>query len=86
MKYYHMIIQRLADLSGETRREYVSTVQGSAPNGWICVGVCGYHEKPRQVQYPCKNCVYFCVCGENTRTAPCDGRMTRREAARRGTT
>lgn len=27
------------------RREYISTKQGSAPAGWVCVGVCGYHEK-----------------------------------------
>ena len=44
-KYYHMIIQRPADWIGETRREYISTRQGAAPQGWICVGVCGYHEK-----------------------------------------
>lgn len=47
MKVYHMIIARpaseiLDDLS--TRREYLSTRQGAAPAGWICVGVCGYHE------------------------------------------
>ena len=44
-KYYHMIIQRPADWTGETRREYIGTKQGAAPPGWICVGVCGYHEK-----------------------------------------
>lgn len=44
-KFYHMIIQRSVDWTGETRREYISTRQGSAPAGWICVGVCGYHEK-----------------------------------------
>lgn len=44
-KYYHMIIQRKYDQNGETRREYISTRQGTAPQGWICVGVCGYHEK-----------------------------------------
>lgn len=43
-KYYHMIIQRRVDWTGETRREYISRRQGSAPEGWICVGVCGYHE------------------------------------------
>ena len=45
IKYYHMIIQRIGDLTGETRREYISRRQGYAPAGWICVGVCGYHEK-----------------------------------------
>lgn len=47
MKVYHMIIanpyaERWGDTS--TRREYLSTKQGSAPSGWICIGVCGYHE------------------------------------------
>lgn len=48
MKYYHMIVQRPADLTGETRREYISTRQGDAPNGWKCVAVCGYHEEPKK--------------------------------------
>lgn len=47
MKYYHMIIQRPADLTGETRREYIDTKQGAAPPGWICIAVCGYHETPK---------------------------------------
>ena len=42
--YYHMIIQRRYDISGETRREYISTCEGTAPQGWVCVAVCGYHE------------------------------------------
>lgn len=29
--------------------------------------------------YPCRGCIYFKVCGESTRTAPCAGRMTERE-------
>ena len=44
-KYYHMIIQRLSDLDGDTRREYIDTKQGAAPPGWKCVAVCGYHVK-----------------------------------------
>ena len=28
------------------RKEYISRKQGSAPDGWVCVGVCGYHEDP----------------------------------------
>lgn len=28
-------------------------------------------------KYPCRNCIYFKVCGENTRTKPCDGRTTK---------
>lgn len=49
MKIYHMIIarepaERFGDRS--TRREYRSTRQSSAPPGWICLGVCGYHETP----------------------------------------
>lgn len=31
------------------------------------------------VKYPCRGCVYFKVCGENTRTHPCDGRKTKSE-------
>ena len=46
-KYYHMIIQRNGDWTGETRREYISTRQGSAPYGWVCVAVCGFHEKAK---------------------------------------
>lgn len=51
MKYYHMIIQRPGPAHwGETdgRREYISTKQGSAPSGWVCVAVCGYHEEKRE--------------------------------------
>lgn len=51
MKYYHMIIARpgpenVGDHS--TRREYISRRQGSHPSGWICLGVCGYHETPKE--------------------------------------
>lgn len=31
------------------------------------------------VQYPCRNCVYFKECGENMRTMPCKGRVTKSE-------
>lgn len=50
MKYYHMIIQRPGPARGGTdgRREYISTKQGSAPAGWVCVAVCGYHEEKRE--------------------------------------
>ena len=82
MKYYHMIIQRNGDLDGKDRREYISTTQGAAPPGWKCVGVCGFHEKPREVQKPCIGCIYYAICGSTTRTAPCEGRMTKREAKR----
>lgn len=47
-KYYHMIVQRRYDWTGETRREYISTRQGTAPQGWMCVAVCGYHEAPKE--------------------------------------
>lgn len=51
MKYYHMIIARPEaenrnDIS--TRKEYISPQQGSAPKGWICLGICGYHEAPKK--------------------------------------
>ena len=79
MKYYHMIVQYPGDRDGSTRREYISTIQGSAPKGYVCVGVCGYHEKTREVQYPCRNCVYYAVCGSSMRTQHCDGRKTKSE-------
>lgn len=44
-RYYHMIVQRRSDWTGETRKEYISTRQGAAPDGYVCVGVCGFHEK-----------------------------------------
>lgn len=31
----------------------------------------------RLVKHPCQGCVYFSVCGENTRTQPCEGRRTK---------
>lgn len=48
MRYYHMIIEPASgwDKSPENRREYISKHQGAAPEGWKCVGVCGYHEEP----------------------------------------
>lgn len=79
MKYYHMIVQYPGDRDGSTRREYISTIQGSAPKGYVCVGVCGYHEKKREVQYPCRCCVYYAACGSSMRTAHCDGRKTKSE-------
>ena len=51
MKYYHMIIARpAAENMGDTstRREYIARRQGSCPAGWICLGVCGYHETPKK--------------------------------------
>lgn len=47
MKYYHMVIGReMAERFGDTstRKEYIATTQGHAPKGWVCVGVCGFHE------------------------------------------
>ena len=74
MKYYHMIVEPLA---GGKRKEYISKTQGAAPDGYKCIGVCGFHEKPTEVQYPCRNCVYYAECGESTRTMPCKGRQTK---------
>ena len=45
VKYYHMIIEPNA---GGQRKEYISKRQGAAPAGWKCVGVCGYHEVPKE--------------------------------------
>lgn len=78
MKIYHMIIQKGEDES--TRKEYLSKHQGSAPAGWKCVGVCGYHEEAkRSPLHPCVGCVYYATCGSTTRTMPCDGRKTKTE-------
>ena len=79
MRYYHMIIERNGgwDIAPEGRREYISPHAGLAPYGWKCVAVCGYHEKPREVQFPCRNCVYFDDCGHHNRTEQCDRRKTR---------
>jgi hypothetical protein len=58
MRYYHMIIQRPGPARwGDTdgRREYISTKQGSAPAGWVCVAVCGYHDVKTEVNKNAKN-------------------------------
>ena len=50
MKYYHMIVAKAeaeARNDTSTRKEYISPKQGSAPAGWKCIGVCGYHEAPQ---------------------------------------
>lgn len=49
MKIYRMIIARPGpEKAGDTttRRTYTSPTQGKAPDGWICIGVIGYYEKP----------------------------------------
>lgn len=81
MKYYHMIVEPIGNWPGDTtgRKEYISTTQGAAPPGYKVVGVCGFHEKPRGVQYPCRGCVYYKVCGSSTRTMFCNGRKTKSE-------
>lgn len=40
--------------------------------------ICEKCEKPMP-KHPCQGCVYYKVCGESTRTAPCYGRMTKQE-------
>lgn len=30
-------------------------------------------------KYPCVGCIYFKVCGDATRTMPCNGRATKSE-------
>lgn len=52
MRVYHMIIEREFYFEGseeakQSRKEYMSIHQGSAPKGWRCVGVCGYHDTPK---------------------------------------
>lgn len=49
MKIYHMIIEPKVWQGSEEkqkarRKEYLSRTQGKAPDGWVCVGVCGFHE------------------------------------------
>ena len=31
----------------------------------------------KNVKNPCKGCIYFSQCGDNSRTAPCKGRKTK---------
>ena len=38
------------------------------------------NERRCEVKHPCQGCIYFNACGENTRTEPCYGRKTRRDA------
>ena len=33
----------------------------------------------KTIKHPCRSCVYYNVCGENTRTQPCNGRKTKSE-------
>ena len=33
----------------------------------------------KNIKHPCQGCIYFKVCGEHTRTAPCEGRKTKSE-------
>ena len=35
-------------------------------------------------KYPCRNCVYFKVCGDNMRTQECKGRVTKKEKKQEG--
>ena len=81
MRKYHMIVEPITNKPGDTqgRMEYVSPIQGSAPDGYRCVGVCGFHEKPREPLYPCRGCAYYDACGSSTRTEPCSGRRKKRE-------
>ena len=32
-----------------------------------------------EIKYPCRNCIYFKVCGDNMRTEHCKGRKTKSE-------
>ena len=79
--FYHMVIEPKINLLGDTteRKEYISTRQEAAPTGYRCVAICGFHEKPNKVKYPCRSCVYSKACGDNTRTMPCNGRQTKRQ-------
>lgn len=46
MKIYHMIVQPKSEVGfgNEGIKEYLSRTQGAAPNGYVCICVCGYHE------------------------------------------
>ena len=44
-RYYHNLIRRLADYNNENLKEFISTKQGDAPDGYICVAVLGFHDK-----------------------------------------
>ena len=54
-KYYHMLVEekvlpRLysSDTWPIKRRVYISTKQGSAPAGYKCICVLGYHEEVKK--------------------------------------
>lgn len=53
-RLYHMIIEKLPPHHNpsanmrHTRTEYINSKQGSAPRGWKCVCVCGYHEEKQK--------------------------------------
>jgi len=34
-------------------------------------------------EHPCRNCIYFPVCGDTMRTSPCKGRQLKRRRKRR---
>jgi hypothetical protein len=38
----------------------------------------------KQVKKPCQNCIYFKVCGDHTRTEPCNGRKTKSDLKKEG--
>lgn len=40
-------------------------------------------DQVKRVKYPCRGCVYFKACGENTRTAACNGRQTKTDKKRK---
>lgn len=40
-------------------------------------------DQVKRVKYPCRGCVYFKACGENTRTAVCNGRQTKTDKKRK---
>lgn len=54
IRYYHMIIEPIGggDESPNNRKEYISTKRDSAPDGWKCVAICGFHDEVTKNAYP----------------------------------
>lgn len=44
-RYYHNLIRRITDYNNNDLKEFISTKQGDAPDGYICVAVLGFHDK-----------------------------------------
>jgi hypothetical protein len=54
------------------------------PEGMMACPNCMVASEKPMPKHPCQGCIYYKVCGESTRTAPCHGRVTKRERRKEG--